>query len=162
MIQFRGTPSEEVRKFFLRSHERFFRIIALFAVIFLICPMIALGIIWHETLIFVIPFAFSGILACILTSIPKINPQDKNVDAQIPNSVTIKGDHLERVGEGANSYSSRKMIDVKKVRDYGNFYYLTFYFPYKDGYFVCQKDLLVEGTLEEFEKLFEDKLERMV
>ena len=27
-------------------------------------------------------------------------------------------------------------------------------------YFVCQKDLLIEGSLEEFEKLFEGKIQR--
>ena len=162
MIQFKGTPSGEVRHFVIKCMEKISAISAIVIGLVLLGFLICFWCIWPELWFVLLPCIVTVVLYCSCLAIPKINPQHLNVDPQIPNSVTIKGDHLERVGEGANSYSSRKMIDVKKVRDYGNFYYLTFYFPYKDGYFVCQKDLLVEGTLEEFEKLFEDKLERMV
>ena len=52
--------------------------------------------------------------------------------------------------------------DVKKIIDYGEFYDFVFTFSARDIYFVCQKDLLVCGTIEEFESLFEGKIERRI
>ena len=37
---------------------------------------------------------------------------------------------------------------------------IFFIFPYKSQRFVCQKDLLVQGTIEEFEAVFEGKIVR--
>ena len=39
----------------------------------------------------------------------------------------------------------------------GTWYKIKFNLKF-NMYFVCQKDLLVEGTLEEFEEIFKDKL----
>ena len=47
---------------------------------------------------------------------------------------------------------------VYQVIDYGEWYYFKFNFGERDRFFVCQKSLLTEGTIEEFEKLFEDKI----
>lgn len=47
---------------------------------------------------------------------------------------------------------------VKSVTDYGAFYDIKAdMWPI---HFYCQKDLLTQGTLEDFEKLFADKLVR--
>ena len=51
--------------------------------------------------------------------------------------------------------------DIKCVNDYGEFYELVF--PRSAGIsdkFICQKNLLTKGTLEEFEALFEGKVVR--
>ena len=162
MIQFKGTLSENSKLFLIRSSEKVSFVMATVTGIILIGPAVTAWCIWPEIWFAVLPFVVPTLIFCVCLAIPKLNPQDKNVDAQIPNTITIKRERLERVGEGERSYSSRKLIDVKKVQDYGEFYYLTFYFPYKDGYFVCQKDLLTEGTLEDFEALFQDKIERKV
>ena len=55
---------------------------------------------------------------------------------------------------------SRKISEIKKIIEGDNFYYLIFYFPHKCASYLCQKDLLVQGSLEEFEKLFEGKIVR--
>ena len=47
---------------------------------------------------------------------------------------------------------------IKKVKDEGNFYVIIFG-GYSNG-IVCQKDLIVEGSIQEFEKLFEGKIVR--
>ena len=46
------------------------------------------------------------------------------------------------------------------IIDYGEWYYVKFNLGDRDPYFVCQKDLLKNGTIEEFEALFEGKIER--
>ncbi len=56
----------------------------------------------------------------------------------------------------------REISKAEKVTDYGEFYYISFTFGNKSENFICQKDLLVEGTLEEFEALFEGKIERRI
>lgn len=55
---------------------------------------------------------------------------------------------------------SRGVELVKTAYDYGEFYFLSFPMGKKSGNFVCQKDLLTQGTLEEFEKLFDGKIVR--
>lgn len=55
---------------------------------------------------------------------------------------------------------SKNITQVKAVRDYGKFYHIVFPEIYIDAVFVCQKNLLSKGTIEEFEFLFKDKLTR--
>lgn len=47
---------------------------------------------------------------------------------------------------------------IKKISDEGNFYVIIFG-QYSNG-IICQKDLIVEGDIQEFEKLFEGKIVR--
>ena len=49
---------------------------------------------------------------------------------------------------------------VKKVLDMGEWYYVIFKFGDISNSWICQKNLLIKGSLEEFEKLFEGKLVR--
>ena len=55
---------------------------------------------------------------------------------------------------------TREFQDVKNVIDKGDFYIINFYFPHTQ--MLCQKDLIIQGTIEEFEKIFEDYLVRKV
>lgn len=55
---------------------------------------------------------------------------------------------------------SYKISKVKKVVDYGRYYYVYLYRLDPSKGIVCQKDLLINGTIEEFEKLFEGKIIR--
>ena len=41
-----------------------------------------------------------------------------------------------------------------------HFYFIKFPFGKYSDKFICQKSLLTQGTLEEFEALFEGKIER--
>lgn len=51
--------------------------------------------------------------------------------------------------------------DVKQVIDHGEFYELIFPFGKISPNFICQKDLLTKGTLEQFEALFEGKITKV-
>ncbi len=85
-----------------------------------------------------------------------------DIIAHLPTRVTIDDEALRRYGNGEENYAGREVIDVKKVIDRGNFYEIIFYFPHKDCFFICQKNLIVEGTIEEFEELFADRLVRKI
>lgn len=53
---------------------------------------------------------------------------------------------------------------IKEIVDYGEFYQIKLYFVAYVGFefniFICQKNLITKGTLEEFEKIFDDKIVR--
>ena len=65
-----------------------------------------------------------------------------------------------KFAEGIQRSETKNLSNVKKVVDMGEWYKIYFYFPYKSNLFICQKDLLVKGTIEEFEELFSDKIIR--
>ncbi len=85
-------------------------------------------------------------------------PTKKDLRAFIPKRVYIQDEHITVINDKQGQVN--KLEDVKKVIDYGEFYELTFPFGKSDKKFICQKSLLTKGALEEFESLFEDKIER--
>ena len=82
----------------------------------------------------------------------------KEVELAGPREVTIKDGMMYVVGKKCEAI--RLVKNVKKVIDFGEWYHIFFLFGFKSPYFVCQKDLLVQGTIEEFERLFDDIIER--
>ena len=77
---------------------------------------------------------------------------------QLPYLIRIeKNEIYVEIGRGAGS---RTLDDIKVILDYGEFYDIIFYFPNKLLNCICQKDLIVQGTIKEFEELFEDKIVR--
>ena len=54
----------------------------------------------------------------------------------------------------------RDVSEVKEVIDYGKWYYIKFTYFARNPRFVCEKALLCQGTLEEFEKIFKGKINR--
>ena len=52
------------------------------------------------------------------------------------------------------------MEGIKGVRDFGEYYVLIFRDLGDFSQIICQKDLLTNGTIEQFEELFDGKLVR--
>ena len=100
-------------------------------------------------------FAFIPILVRII-------PKSKKEKQQIcPNRIVIDNEYIF-VKAGKKEYRMN-VSDVKEVQDCKTYY--EFRFRYRIGRFcyccICQKDLLVKGTLEELETMFKDKLTDM-
>jgi hypothetical protein len=93
-----------------------------------------------------IPFPF-------LAAIP---PKEKYYPMILPSKVTINTQTGEMTTKSSQFYAESSITDVVKVLDKGEWYLI--YVKSKDGRFICQKDLLTSGTLDEFEKIFKDKL----
>ena len=55
----------------------------------------------------------------------------------------------------------RAVSQVEEVVDVGCGYIIKFYYEHRTDFFLCQKDLLVKGTIEQFENLFEGKITRL-
>lgn len=75
-----------------------------------------------------------------------------------PKRIYIEDESIICVTE--SSTMGKKIKSVKTVYDYEEFYYLSFNWTNKTMNYVCQKDLLTQGTLEDFEKLFDGKIIR--
>lgn len=59
-------------------------------------------------------------------------------------------------------YEKKQLYDVKKIIDFGDYYWFKFCFPCWAKEYVCQKDLLTVGTIEDFEKFFEGQIVRKI
>ena len=74
----------------------------------------------------------------------------------LPNRIWLDEDYIYCQ---AKAYLEQKCIDdVKRVYEYADFYELCFPFGNISIRFICQKSLLTQGTLEEFESLFKGKI----
>lgn len=164
VIVFSGTVSEDVRL------DRMNRINRVMIIPFIVMEAILAVLI---TLCFVYSFydalyALAPILVISLIYIVWVYiPNKKNrlwYEAYLTSPFTI----AIRNGIITNSYfqqsrlvaGGKSVSRVKRVIDCGEWYYIIFKFGDIGNSWVCQKDLLIQGTIEDFEKLFEGKIIR--
>lgn len=157
MIDFKGELTCKGRKYVLRKRSNM------------------LMLVWTVVAIIILPFAFYVakilgmlffwfyILMCVAVLIIFALPAGK-IDQKSFMPVRIFFDLRDEivVKKSETTESFHEISSIKAVYDYGDWYYLKFYASDRDLYFVCQKDLLVEGTIEEFEAMFADKIIRKV
>ena len=103
-------------------------------------------------------YALFILLLAVLPFAAGKKPAKKAFGRIMPQAVTIAEDVLE--SEGKEFHYARTITQVKKVVDRGGWYHICFYYPYRNPRFICQKDLIKEGTIAEFEEMFADKLVR--
>lgn len=84
----------------------------------------------------------------------------KVFDGELLWHIVIEGDTIS--AEGVQRSETRSIGDIKKVVDMGNCYKVYFYFPHKSNIFLCQKDLITQGTIEEFENMFSEAIQRVL
>lgn len=150
MIVFRGAVNNNTLKYIYNKMMRLGAIAILSEFIILGFPSILVGILFETWLFFILlTFVFLPITFLMAWSTRK---------DQLPYLIRI--DEIEIYAEIGRGAGSRTLDDIKEILDYGDFYDIIFYFPNKVLNCICQKDLIIEGTIEEFEKLFEDKIVR--
>lgn len=81
-------------------------------------------------------------------------------DLILPNKIIINNEFI--VSLGKNFHHERKIQHIKKIVDYGDWYQIFFKYPYKNQTYICQKDLIKKGTIEDFENLFKGKIVRKI
>lgn len=150
MIIFEGQISGKCKESVLRRAAKNSFIGGLITSILFAIPTIVLAfkIDWIVLLFFLvlIPFPF-------LAAIP---PKEKYYPMIFPSKVTINTQTGEMTTKSSQFFAESSITEVVKVLDKGEWYLI--YVKSKDGRFICQKDLLTSGTLDEFEKIFKDKL----
>ena len=147
MFIFQGELSNKNQKYLLRKNKILGLIGMGILVVISAVPIILFSYFLH--------WAFSLIFVLLaLMLILNLIPLKDEIKYTIPAKITIYDSTITSEGKGFNKTKSISMI--KKIIDFGDFYHIIFNFPYKDIRFLCQKDLLKEGSLTDFEEKFKD------
>lgn len=151
----------EIKSYLIKKQKRGMVIVALITALLFFIPALIIGIIWYKNpialLISIGLFIFS-ILFFICFSLWN-NPFNAFYKS-IPDKITIdeKDGIIETTGIGQYSYKCFELSEIKEIMDFGSWYEIRFYYPKGSMFFICQKDLIVEGSIEQFEKLFKEKI----
>ena len=152
MIEFTGVISGNAEKYFWARARRLGLKIILVSELLVLAPIIFYMIIksnWLTASVAVI----GGCIIPLFVFIPK---SKKEKMLLLPKRIYTDGESIVCVGE---NYSESKLIgDETLVRDFGDFYELVYPFGKVSDKFICQKNLLSQGSLEDFEALFEGKI----
>ena len=155
MIEFNGTITGRAEKFLWKKSRKLgLGILAVsFSLIFIPVLIICINTDYWDLMI-----GFSALCAStfLLTFIPKTKKEKEKL---LPNKIFTDVEYI--VCQTKIGLEEFKLIsDASKLIDYGDFYFISFPVGNLSDSFVCQKNLLTNGTLEEFEALFEGKIER--
>ena len=158
-IEFNGEISQESKDYIIKENDKGYMLgwIGFPIILYLIvlpCFVISvkLGI---------VALVVVSVFSAIMFFIPRVHYNPAMLEDDYPIKVVVEGHELITEGKGENAYNSRSVDDVKSVIDCGNFYYIKYYYPFY-RFTLCQKNLLVEGTIEEFEEFFEGKIVRKI
>lgn len=152
MIEFSGYITGVAQKRFLQRARALTERILISGVLTILPISLLIGVKTGDYLLMRLNFIMIGVVF-LLVRIPK---SKKEVKAITPKRIYTDGETIVCV---ADRYTEvKKVSDVKYVKDHGAFYELVFSFGKISEKFICQKDLLIKGTLEEFEGLFANKL----
>lgn len=81
---------------------------------------------------------------------------------QPPFRIFIEDEYVVYQCDSPKGYEEyKKILEAEKLIDYGEFYHIVYPIGNMSDKFICQKDLLVEGTLEDFEAYFQGKIVRI-
>lgn len=152
MVKFQGKLSGACKTYVLKREKKFALIGGIATSIIFVIPVIVA--------IFVIHWIFVlGIPVLILTALlAGITPNEKSYGLIMPSTVLIDCETI--ISKSDKFYLERSVSEVVKVLDMGEWYHI--FFDDREGKFVCQKSLLIEGSLDEFESIFKDKIIKTV
>jgi hypothetical protein len=156
MIEFKGELTGKAKKFLLKEQVKVQAIASSLSASIFSVPLILAAIYWDITMLFMlIPLAFFVVVSFL--------PADKKAQKEfVPKRVFVDLKDEVIVSQCENTERFHMIDTVKRLEDYGEWYYVVFQYSDRDMCFVCQKSLLTQGSLEEFEGLFEGKIERRV
>lgn len=158
MITFDGYISGKAEKRFIEKQRNLILIVFIpaLAISYFIAYGLFMGVMTHIT---DTEFTIGYIIFCILVILlGLIVTKSKKENLKVmPYKIEIKDGYITAITK--RQVETKAIEMVKEVVDYGEFYDLQFYYIAGRSFaFICQKDLLTQGTLEEFERIFKDKL----
>jgi len=155
MIEFAGEYTEKCLRFYKkRDFCMFFLIsiiVSLLGAFFVVLFAVLAEELWF--LSFLSVFVIIGIGFSVYES--------KKAVKRMPNRIVIEDGRINIYYHyGQENDLVRLLEDVCYVEDYNEWYYIKFNYESRYGYCACEKNRLVEGSIEDFEKLFEGKIVR--
>ena len=160
MIEFNGAISEKNQLDRMKKVDRKVKFTIL----------LFLAIIWIIGVVVLLPLnAFSDILpelivctVVMLIEVALIAKTPEKVVLRIklsPHIVITENElALEIWKNGEKVWRKKKISQVKKILDSGEVYYIFFRFGDITNAWICQKDNIVNGTIAEFDALFQSKI----
>lgn len=152
MIEFKGKISGKTLKYHALRYKKLLVLGSFLTSLFMFLLLGSIDI--ARTLIF--------ILADIVMPLMFIICPTSFLGLLAPQKIYIDLEDRMIVSEITGSRESFRMIDdIVQVNDHGDFY--TFKFNSRRNHydFIVQKDLITQGTIEEFEEIFEEVLVRV-
>ena len=161
MIEFNGPITEENQLNRMRKVDRttifvFFGGLILLWLILIVFELVFSGFLqdlWKECTI------CSVIMLLVILLIAK-TPKKVVLRFRLSPHIVITEEDLslELWSNGEKVWRTRKLSKVKKVLDCGEVYYIIFKFGDITNSWICQKNNIISGTIEEFESLFQSKI----
>ena len=150
MFLFEGSPSEKCKNYMGNRNRRTISIVACITSFIFIIPTILLAIL--NNWIFIV-FFFALLTFPIISVTPLGKPNSALI---IPLEIVIdtQDDIPYIAARGEKFESIRELSQIKSIIDMGDWYVFIFFFPHKCEHFVCEKALLRQGTIREFEDYF--------
>lgn len=155
MIEFTGIPTGEFKDICVRRHKKDAMKYALIFGAIISTVIIALTFLLDKLIVLFLA------VPAVLIAASAIWPIKKEQYKLFSKNITIAKDG-EMVAETHFGEILRAVSQVEEVVDVGGGYIIKFYHEHRTDFFLCQKDLLVKGTLDEFENFFKDKITRSV
>ncbi len=149
MIEFNGILTGNAKKYYMKRNIKFWRKFTLLGALIVPVPLAIFSIVKHISILFYI----SCIVAFLCYFAPCVI---KFVKGAMPEKICIDGETISC--DIGGQLESIFLEDIKEIHDYGDFYSFMFTNGQYTPHFVCQKDLLAKGTIEDFETLFEGKI----
>ena len=150
MIEFRGEMSGRCKKYTLRRASRIGLIAGIISAIVFGIPLVVCIFTIHWVFVLSIPVL---VMFALLAGMP---PDKKNHCLIIPSSIIINPETNTLISKSNKFYDERSIDEITHIIDYGEWY--NIFFRKRNEHFVCQKDLIFKGSLEDFETLFEGKI----
>ena len=154
MIVFSGEFSERAQKILLKIQSKQMILPALF-IFAVFAPAVVLVCVLTKLWIIMI-FEFAVVLAASLAAASPYIERKKTLRLSLPKSGVIDGGTVSVAWEDCEM--QKPVSDVKKVMKLDGCYYIVFRSPKLQNAF-CEAACMTEGSVEEFERLFQGKIE---
>lgn len=160
MIEFQGSISEKNQLDRMKKLDKKVTQVSILGLIFIWLVVIAIGLplrilqdLWGELI-------FCSLIMLTVPILSAYTPKKVILRFRISPHIIIteKDLSLELRSNGKEVWRIRKISKVKKVLDCGEVYYIIFKFGDITNSWICQKNNIINGTIEEFESLFQTKL----
>lgn len=152
MIVFNGELSENNKKFLNRKMKNVSIISTCILSIILVIP-ITLAVVFDDTIWAIAYIIIPALILFSVVPIPK-----KKWNTICPTEISINDETV--IIHGETFHQEREISQLKRIIDFGDCYKMEFVFPHKSFSCLCQKNLIVKGTPEEFEERFADIIVR--
>jgi len=155
MIEFDGYIDGKSEKYFWRRNATFCQKILIVSTLLCFPLILLLSNVFGKPMVIV--YMLFIVLIPLIPFCGRLPKSEKRRNKFLPFNVCVCDDYI--VVRTKIGIESRNIEDVKKIYDYGEWYAFIFPIGKVSINFICQKSLLSKGSLEEFESLFEGKIE---